>query len=1047
MNIINNQSILFLDSLKDNIDADTSVRICTNCFTINAIYNLIDNFEDCSSIKLLINKLTFESDIRKFVNDTDENQTHLKLTSYYRLNRVRNILSNSNIEIREGNTGGQGYIIADNMCYMFAPNSFSETTLGVIKDGKPYGIVSYIDESGALQVVFDNIWHASIDIKSRIINLLEEATNMLTPHLLYQYSLASIFENKSKDDINEDRLTRTGFKNSKVWNMLYNFQRDAVLGAIDKIETYNGCIIADSVGLGKTFEALAVIKYYELRNDRVLVLAPKKLRENWTIYTRNDTQNILASDRFNFDVLNHTDLSREGGHSGDINLKTINWGNYDLVVIDESHNFRNNNPAKGKRTRYEKLLEDIIQSGVKTKVLMLSATPVNTRLNDLKNQIYFITEANDVALADHGIPSIGTTLRNAQTKFNSWMKYSDGRRDTLIESLSGDYFKLLDIYTISRSRKHIEKYYNEANLGKFPTRLKPISINTVFDSDDNEISIKEINSMLEGLNLKFYSPLYFLLDPFKEQYEEKYDTITEKGSIFKQLDREENVISLMRVNLLKRMESSIHSFRLTLNHLIVSINNIIEKIEQSTNEISAVDISDLDFEDSELSERIIGGKVKVLIEHIDKIKLIEFLREDLDSLNHIYDIFNRISVERDSKLNKLKQLIENKIENPINPGNRKVIIFSAFADTIEYLYKYFAPYLKDKFGVNSAQVVGGEGGNKTNMKGCDNKFNDILINFSPTSKHRESIFPDNKEEIDILFCTDCISEGQNLQDCDYLVNYDIHWNPVRIVQRFGRIDRIGSKNEKVQLVNFYPDIELDEYIDLVERVKGRMKILDISATGDEDIIDEDGTQNKELEYRKRQMEKMRDTVVDLEDLEGGISISDLTFNDFKVDSERLSDEEFDKLKLKASGLFSLVHNNSDGEYPSGALFCLKDLSNKNFDEKLRDNLLHPYCLVYISNAGDIQIPVQHGKRSLDLFKKLAYNQVGINRELLSNFNNITKSGRYMDDYTNMLSSIETHLSGKEKESIINSIFEPSGSAIGSSSEANMYEVISYLITY
>lgn len=1041
--IINNQEILLIDKLKEKINFDSEIFIAINYFTVNALFDLLNQLTDCSSVQLLINEYSFEKSKESFIDDDEENETHFKLTSYYRLNQVVKFLELDKVKIKTGITGGNNFIIIDDYLYSLSPNNLNQATLGKINDGKIYMIFVNKNLNSGFSNQFHQMWQAGKDVKSDIIQFFKNATNLINPHLLYQYTLASIFENKTSDDINQERLTRTGFKGSKVWNMLYNFQKDAVLGAIDKIEKYNGCIIADSVGLGKTFEALAVIKYYELRNDRVLVLAPKKLRENWLTYRQNDKQNVLVEDRLNFDVLNHTDLSREHGFSGDINLQTVNWGNYDLVVIDESHNFRNNNPSKNRRSRYERLMEDIIQMGVKTKVLMLSATPVNTRLNDLKNQLAFITEGNDMALASEGIGNISITLRKAQQQFNSWMKKENSTREDWINNLGGDYYKLLDIYTISRSRKHIEKYYAEADLGKFPERLKPKTIYTDFDSEDSSISITQINQELESLNLKFYSPLYFVLDPYRQEYANKYDTKTSKGTIFSQLDREENVINLMKVNLLKRMESSIHSFKLTLTKLLNSIEDILERIEQSRNFSTEINIEDLDFEDADLSDRIVGGKVKVLIEHIDKLKFRQFLQEDRKILQRILSKFENIPVERDEKLNRLREIIENKINNPINKDNKKVIVFSAFADTVNYIYKHLAPYFKDKYQINSAIVTGSDT-NKTNLKDCNNKLNDILINFSPKSKYKADIFPNQKGEIDLLFCTDCISEGQNLQDCDYLVNYDIHWNPVRIVQRFGRIDRIGSENDKIQLVNFFPDIELDKYIDLVERVKGRMQILDISATGDENIIDENKSENKELMYRKKQMEKMRETIVDIEDLEGGISISDLTFNDFKIDAERLSEEDFEQLKLKAGGLFSITYNNAN-EYPNGVLFCLKDLDEEGYEDKLQSNLLHPYSLVYISKEGDIKIPVQLGKRSLDLFKKTAYNQIGVNKELLKNFNNITKSGRYMESFTSLLEEVENHISGVDKEDAVSSIFSATGSRIGTDESKKRYKIVSYLM--
>src|SRR5690606_11000707 len=528
-----------------------------------------------------------------------------------------------------------------------APNSLTEPTLGIIKDGRPYMIFKVDDTGHSAKEGFNNFWSHGVDCKDVIISLLEQADTLKHPELVYKYTIAKIFEHKTTEDINEDRLQRTGFKNSVIWSKLFNFQRDAVLGAIDKIERYNGCIIADSVGLGKTFEALAVIKYYELRNDRVLVLAPKKLRENWLTYSKNYQTNILEKDRFNYDVLNHTDLTREGGFSGDIDLNKVNWGNYDLIVIDESHNFRNNNPGKSKVSRYEKLMRDIIQTGVKTKVLLLSATPVNTRLNDLKNQVAFITESNDGALREEGIASIELTLTNAQRKFNNWIKQPNPSRDDLINRLSGDYFKLLDIFTISRSRKHIEKYYDVAEIGKFPTRLKPISKYSDFDIVNKDFNITNLNDELSILNLQFYSPMYFVADHKKQAYAELYDTKVKGGTVFSQAQREESIITLMRINLLKRLESSIHSFCLTLNKILSTIDGLMAKIEHHKAFSTDIDINELDFDDPIMNDLVIGGKVKVLIQDLNIEKLRSYLSADREIIVSLLRKCEAINGDRD----------------------------------------------------------------------------------------------------------------------------------------------------------------------------------------------------------------------------------------------------------------------------------------------------------------------------------------------------------------------------------------------------------------
>jgi SNF2 family DNA or RNA helicase len=361
-------------------------------------------------------------------------------------------------QIRQGSAGGQKFILVVNPdkshCFSIVPQDLNLLTLGIEASKTPMILTYFEDSMGQYKGLFEQFWNLSPkDLKAKLLDIFQKRLGWKSPEFIYKFTLFQIFQNSFIDDEQENRINKIGFKQTEVWKYLFNFQKDAVLGGIDKIETYGGCIIADSVGLGKTFEALAIMKYYQMRNDRILVLCPKKLRDNWLIYSQNDVRNILSKDRLNFDVLNHTDLSRKVGFSGDINLETINWGNYDLVVIDESHNFRNNNPKRDGITRYQRLMNDIIKSGVKTKVLMLSATPVNTRMNDIKNQIAFITEQVDDSLEPFGIKSIEQTLRKAQSRFNHWLRDSNGEtsnRDSLINGLDGDYFKLLDLLTIAR---------------------------------------------------------------------------------------------------------------------------------------------------------------------------------------------------------------------------------------------------------------------------------------------------------------------------------------------------------------------------------------------------------------------------------------------------------------------------------------------------------------------------------------------------------------------------------------------------------------------
>ena len=794
-----------------------------------------------------------------------------------------------------------------------------------------------------------------------LLERMDKLVKEQAPEFIYFLTLYNLFKD-FLEDIDEENIikSKTGFKDTIVWNKLYKFQRDGVLGAIDKLEKYNGCILADSVGLGKTFEALAVIKYYELRNDRVLVLCPKKLRDNWTVYTVNDKRNLLSADRFNYDVLNHTDLTRLQGRSGEINLETLNWGNYDLVVIDESHNFRNSSSAKEGLTRYSRLMDEIIRSGVKTKVLMLSATPVNNRMNDLKNQVAFITEGIDSAYGEQGIASIEETLRKAQTRFNNWLRQEDSERTVggLLDSMNFDYFKLLDLLTIARSRKHIEKYYDLTEIGSFPERLKPINIKADIDTLGQFPPLREINRTIRKLNLSAYSPLKYVRADKREEYSRKYDVQVKGGqSVFRQIDREQSLIHLMRVNLLKRMESSINSFALTLEKLLGEVERLLEKLEShSSDDIEELGIEDVETDDPAFDAYLIGRKVKVLIKDMDEHRWRQDLQDDQAKLAALLDEARKVEASRDAKLHNLRDLIADKCNSPINKGNRKIVVFTAFSDTANYLYGNIAGWAKDTLGINAAQITGG-GTNKTNMLGQSNNFDSLLAAFSPVSKERSKIDEGATEEIDLLIATDCISEGQNLQDCDYLVNYDIHWNPVRIIQRFGRIDRLGSRNAVIQLVNFWPNMELDEYINLEARVSGRMVLLDISATGEENVIEQDSTgRMNDLEYRRNQLQQLQNTVVDLEDMSGGVSITDLTLNDFRMDLSAFMKEHLHELETAPTGLFAaatLDHALKLEGLPPGVIFCLKNVGKpvSNDDGYALAPYLHDLMLCGCGRSG------------------------------------------------------------------------------------------------
>ena len=900
---------------------------------------------------------------------------------------------------------------------------------------------------------FDTIWNdqkATQEVKNELLAYLDYLAEDKPANLVYFITLYNIFKDYL-EDISEESIIRakTGFKDTIVWDKLYKFQRDGVLGAIDKLEKYNGCIIADSVGLGKTFEALAVIKYYELRNDRVLVLCPKKLRENWAVYTVNDKRNLLAADRFNYDVLNHTDLSRSGGKSGEINLETLNWGNYDLLVIDESHNFRNSGTKANGTTRYQKLMDQVIRSGVKTKVLMLSATPVNNRMNDLKNQVAFITEGSDAAYHDYGIASVENTLKKAQTKFNEWLKLSEDQRkaEALLESMNFDYFKLLDLLTIARSRKHIEKYYDVSEIGKFPERLKPMNIKADIDTSGQFPALKDANMAIKRLNLAAYSPLAYVRMDKQAEYSRRYDQQIQGGtSVFRQADREQSLIHLMRVNLLKRLESSIDSFGKSLMHLSDVNNKLIQKIaSHGSITFEELAIEAIDVDNPELEDYLIGNsKTKVLIQDIDLVRWQQDLEEDRAILDQLWEQTERIESSEDAKLLKLKEVITHKANSPINSGNKKIIIFTAFADTAAYLYEHIAEWAKLELKIHSALVTG-DGTNQCTIKGLRKDFNNVLTQFSPISKERAKIDPDAATEIDILIATDCISEGQNLQDCDMLINYDIHWNPVRIIQRFGRIDRLGSRNAAIQLANFWPNMELDEYINLEARVSGRMVLLDISATGEENVIDYDGSkQMNDLAYRRRQMQQLQDSVIDLEDMDGSVSITDMTLNDFRMDLSGFMQDNMHELERSPSGFFAAVSKSMDEIVP-GAIFCLRDINSK---VELDPNYgLAPYYMVYVAEDGNIIYNHRQSKKSLDIFKKLGTMNKVIDAAAVQSLNDATRNGKDMGAYQFMLEAAIQSVVEKTTEAGVASLFSRGGTSLTQDHFSGLedFAVISYLI--
>jgi SNF2 family DNA or RNA helicase len=935
--------------------------------------------------------------------------------------------------------------------------AFTTEGLG-ITPGNQFGLIQCSEkpeESAVLGCWFTSLWSAlpaSDQQKTAFLSLLQELADSKAPSLVYYLTLFQVFKDMG-DELDEERIVKsaTGIRNTTVWKKLYRFQRDGVIGAIDKLERLGGCIIADSVGLGKTFEALAIIKYYELRNDRVLVLVPKRLRDNWTLYKANDRRNFLASDRFNYDVLNHTDLSRDGGTSGDIDLAHVNWGNYDLVVIDESHNFRNKAPHNSRETRYDRLMQRIIKAGVKTRVLMLSATPVNNRLADLKNQIAFVTEANDTALNEHGIPSIEATVRQAQLQFNRWMTLEDRERRPahLLEMLGFDYFRLLDLLTIARSRKHIEKYYGTKETGRFPERMVPRNIKCEVDLSGEFRSIREINNEIRRLTLAAYAPLRYVLPHKQAAYDAKYSTRIRGGeSFFRQADREESLVHLLRVNVLKRMESSVSSFFLTVQRQLADVEATLARIEAQVETLEEIDIADVDAEDPAFESLLVGRKVKVLLQDVDRVRWRQDLIEDRNRLATLLSAAKQVSASRDAKLKALREVIEQKCAAPLNPGNRKLLVFTAFADTAQYLYRELAGWAQKEFGLHSALVTG-TGHNQTTLPNLRKDFVSIITAFSPRSKERpEDLAGDG--EIDLLIATDCVSEGQNLQDCDTVVNYDIHWNPVRIIQRFGRIDRLGSSNERIQLINFWPNLELEEYINLEQRVSGKMVLLDISATGEENIIEyQSGDQMNDLEYRRNQLLKLQEAVIDLEDLSSGVSIADLTLNDFRIDLAGFLKEHPNKLEGLPLGTFAVTTTQTVGEavIPPGVIFCLRAVGESALKTIEPGYPLAPHYVVHVGDDGTVLLPFTQVKQLLDRIKRLTIGRDLPDAGACDRFDKATRNGKDMSAAQDLLATAVASVVGKKEERAIASLFTPGGTHAmkGEFQGINDFEVVAFLV--
>lgn len=1074
LKILDNISSTVRDDLQSEIKRESKVSIAAACFSMYAYKELKKQLDSIDELRFIFTSPTFVAEKaskqkREFYIPRLSREKSLYGTEFEI--KLRNEMTQRAIAkecadwIRrkvtfKSNTTGEnmgGFMTVDSGASQTAYmplNGFTTVDIGCERGNNRYNMVNCFDAPFAQQYVqlFDQLWndHEKLeDVTDVVIENISTAYAENSPEFIYFLTLYHVFS-EFLNDISEDDLPNeaTGFKQSKIWSLLYDFQKDAALAIINKLEKYNGCILADSVGLGKTFTALAVIKYYENRNKSVLVLCPKKLAENWNTYKDNYVNNPIALDRLNYTVLFHTDLSRAGGQSNGIDLDRLNWGNYDLVVIDESHNFRNGigTHSKTQENRYQKLMDKVIRTGVKTKVLMLSATPVNNRFVDLKNQLALAYEGNSEYLDAqlNTSKSIDDIFKQAQKAFNAWSKLPQAERttDALLRTLDFDFFELLDSVTIARSRRHIEKYYNTNDIGKFPERLKPISVRPCLTDLNNAINYNEIYDQLMLLNLCVYTPSNYIF-PSKLQ---KYRELTHnKGENLTQSGRERGVQRLMSINLLKRLESSVHSFQLTLTRIKELINGTIQSINQFEQygqaNLDMYDLSNADFDlDDENNDFLsVGKKVKIDLADMDWKSWRAELQKDADTLELLTLMVADITPEHDTKLQELFKLISQKIEHPINGDNKKILIFSAFSDTAEYLYDNVSTFIMKKYGLNAAVITGSIDG-RTTIKGFPATLNNVLTCFSPISKGRDVLMPGSATDIDILIATDCISEGQNLQDCDYLVNYDIHWNPVRIIQRFGRIDRIGSRNQRIQLVNFWPDLTLDDYINLKSRVETRMKITVMTSTGDDDLINPE--EQGDLEYRKAQLKRLQEEVVDIEDMSDGISIMDLGLNEFRLDLLDYIKHHGEPDK-KPLGLHAVVP--ATNELPEGAIFVLKNINNSvNADNR---NRIYPFYMAYIGNDGEIVCDYLNPKKLLDDIRLLCRGKAQPIKEVYERFNQETADGKNMSEMSELLSEAIDSIIDVKEESDIDSLFSAGGTSalMGQVSGLDDFELICFLV--
>ena len=893
---------------------------------------------------------------------------------------------------------------------------------------------------------FDELWERESivkDVKADVLKYLEKLYDDNNPEFIYYKTLYHIFKQQIEDtnrrDIEQEKI---GFAQSEIWNTLLDFQKDGVRAAISKIEKHGGCIIADSVGLGKTYEALAVIRYYELKNYRVLVLCPKKLSANWCVHvaSQNSTLNTFKHDRFQYTVLHHTDVGRVKGTSGTVNdLSNFNWGAYDLVVIDESHNFRNKpRMTKGADGTYSanrnlKLLDDIIKAGANTKVLLLSATPVNTVLGDLSSQLGLIAKGDKTGFKESiDINDFSAVLAAAQNIFAGWAGAHGETRNVsvLLERLDGAFFKLLDELTIARSRKHIIRYYDPIKIGIFPKRLNPEAIYPIIDIKGELDSFDKINTLISNYKLSLYKPSSFTFAGSQTQKD-----IDDSNTVanFQQSKREEMLVAMMRVLFFKRLESSVHSFAKSLRRTATKMEDLLAKIDQferRQDTAEAVRLDQLLYEqdeedglDEELAEwkeaSEVGKALKFRLADLDLPAWKKAVKDDLKTISALVGKAEAVGPDRDGKLADLKKLIIQKVNNPMNEGNKKVLIFTAYSDTAQYLYDNIAPWSRDTLGLGAALVTGSEARiwTKRNEK---SEFGEVLTSFSPKSKERGKQNIKRMVDVDILIGTDCISEGQNLQDADYVVNYDIHWNPVRLIQRFGRVDRLKSENAQIQMVNFWPTKDLDAYINLKDRVEARMALVDLTATGEDNMLATDKLEEligQDMKFRDKQLKRMQKENIDMEEMTETVSFSDFNLENFRADLFEYIKGNLKELRDAPEGLYAVVpapngpnqHLIKENKLPfdarlkPGTIFCLRQKGDAEVSDKI--NPLQPYYMLYITEDHEVVLGFQRVKSILDIMQNLCVGQSNSFIELCAQFDTETNHGKDMSKYSAQIKAI------------------------------------------